>query len=84
MRHVAKKSIWIQKFLNKLLLKQVVKMMKMLDDNETSLILTKDLDSRNCIQHINVIYHHIQGLVKDGKLGTEWISSSFMLAYGLK
>ena len=41
----------------------------MLDNNETSFTLTKNPKSQNRTKHINVIYHHIQRLVKDGELG---------------
>ena len=57
--------------------------MKMLDDNETSLILTKDSKSQNRTKHINVMNHHIRKLVEDEKLTIEWIESSIILADGL-
>ena len=41
----------------------------MLGDNKTSLTLTKNLESQNQTKHIDVIYHHIQRLIKDGELG---------------
>lgn len=40
--------------------------MKILGDNENTLI--KDPESQNQTKHINVIYHQVWKLVKDGKL----------------
>lgn len=57
--------------------------MKMLDDNQTSFILTRNPKSQNQTKHIDVIYHHVRGLVEDGKLTINWIESSKMLADGL-
>ena len=83
MSHRARESIWIQRLLNQLLPKQAIKRIEILGDNETSLILTRNLESQNCIKHIDVIYHHIQELVENRKLAIKWISSSNMLADGL-
>ena len=69
MSYRVRKEVWVQKFLNKLLPKQAVKSMHMLSDNETSFTLTKNLESQNQTKHIDVMYHHLRGLVKDGELG---------------
>lgn len=42
--------------------------MEMLEDNEMSLTLMNDPKSQNCTKHIDVMHHHIQGLIEDGKL----------------
>lgn len=55
----------------------------MLGDNETSCILTKDLKSKNCTKHIDVMHHYLQGLVEEEELGIKWISSLSMFANGL-
>lgn len=83
MSHGAKEGIWIQRLLNKLLPKQAIRKMEMLGDNEMSLMLTRNLASQNCTKHIDVMHHHLQGLVEDGELGIEWISSLLMLADSL-
>lgn len=57
--------------------------MKMFSDNKTSLILTKDPENQNFIKHIDIIYHHVCGLVEDGELDIKWILSSKILADGL-
>lgn len=54
-----REKINICQLLNKLLLKQVVKKIKILRDNKTSLTLTKDSKSQNYTKHIDVIYHYI-------------------------
>ena len=41
----------------------------MLGNNKTSFILSKDSESQNRTQYIDIIHHHILGLVEDGKLG---------------
>lgn len=79
MSHGVKEGVWIRHFLNKLLPEQVVRRMKMLDDNKTSLTLTKDPESQNCNKHIDVMHHHIQELVEKRELRIEWIPSSLML-----
>lgn len=61
----------MQKFLDELFYDQTVRKMKMLVDNETSLTLTKNLENKNKIKHINVMYHHIQGLIHNEELGIE-------------
>lgn len=40
----------------------------MLGDNETSLTLAKDPESQNRSKHIDVMHHHIRGLVEEGEL----------------
>lgn len=79
----AREAVWIQQFLNELLPDQAVREMRMLKDNKTSLTLTRDPESQNRTKHIDVIHHHVQGLMKDGKLIIDWIASSAMLADGL-
>ena len=83
MSHRMREEVWIQRFLNKLFLKQAIKKMKMLRDNKTNHTLTRDLENQNRTKHINMIYYHIQGLVEDRELRIEWISSASMLADGL-
>lgn len=43
----------------------------------------RDLESQNRTKHIDMIYHHIQKLVKNRELAIKWISSSNMLTDGL-
>lgn len=57
--------------------------MRMLGDNETSLTLTRDPESQNRTKHIDVMHHHVRGLVEDKELAIDWIASSAMLADGL-
>ena len=57
--------------------------MKMLDNNKTSLTLIRDSKSENQTKHIDVIYHYIRGLGKDGELPIEWIKGSVIYADGL-
>ena len=83
MSHGAREGVWIRRFLNELLPEQAVRRMEMLGDNETSLTLTRDPESQNRTKHIDVIHHHVRGLVEDGELAIEWIESSAVLADGL-
>ena len=57
--------------------------MKMLGDNETSLTLTRDLESQNRTKHIDVMHYHVYRLVEDGEILVEWMSSIDMLANSL-
>lgn len=59
MNYSIREGIWIQKFLNKLLLKQVIRRIKMFGGKEKCLMLTKDLESQKYTKYINVIYHYI-------------------------
>lgn len=68
MSHGARKSIWISRFLNELLLEQAIKRIEILGNNEISLILIKNLESQNHTKHINIIYYQIQRLVKEREL----------------
>lgn len=43
----------------------------MLGDNETSLILTRDLESQNYTKYIDVMYYYVQKLIENGELGIE-------------
>lgn len=61
----------MRRFLNELLLDQVIRKMKMFEDNKTSFTLTKDPKSQNTMRHINVIYHHIGQSVDDEELGVK-------------
>lgn len=55
----------------------------MLGNNEMSLILTRDPKSQNRTKHINIMYHHVRGLIEDGELSIDWIESFAILADGL-
>lgn len=57
--HDARKNVWILTFLNKLLPKQAVKRIKVLEDNKKSLILTKNSKSQNRTKYVDVMYHNI-------------------------
>ena len=52
----------------------------MLGDSETSLTLTRDSEGQNRTKHIDVIHHHIYGLVENGKISIKWILSIDILA----
>ena len=79
----AREDVWIRRLLNELLLNKAIREIKMLGNNEISFILTRDPESQNRTKHINVIHHHIRGLVEDGEILIKWISSTDMLADGL-
>ena len=83
MRKIASEGISMCRLLNELLLESVLKEMKRHDDNKTSLTVTQDPESQNCIKHIDVIYYHIQELVKNVELAIEWIFSLNILTNGL-
>ena len=68
MSHRVRESVWIQRLLNKVLPEQAFRRMEMLDYNETSFTLTRDPESQNRTKHIDVMYHHVQKLVKNGEL----------------
>lgn len=69
--HEAKKGVWIGRFLNKLLSKQSIRKIEMLNSNKTNLMFTRDLKSQNCTKHMNIMHHHVQVLVEDEKLKIE-------------
>lgn len=54
----------------------------MLGNNKISFTLTKDPKSQNCTKHINIMHHHVQGLVEEGELKIKWIPSLSILADG--
>lgn len=57
--------------------------MNMLEDNEMSLILTKDPKSQNRIKYINVIYYHVRKLVEKKELLMKQIPNAKMLVNSL-
>lgn len=68
MNNRAREKVWIRRFLNKLLLEQAFKKIKMLSNNKKSLILTKNPENQNLIKHIDVMHHHMQSLVEKREL----------------
>ena len=79
----AREGVWIRQLLNELLPNEAIREMMILGDNETSLLLTRDPESQNRTKHIDVMHHHVHGLVEDGEISIEWISSTDILADGL-
>lgn len=78
-----KEKILARRFLNKLFSEQVLKKIKMPNDNKTSFTLIKNPKSQNYTEHINVMYYHIEGLIKQKKLKIKQISNLSILANGL-
>ena len=64
----AREGVWIRRLLNELLPNKVVREMKILGDNETSLTLKRDPESQNRRKRIDMMYHHIHRLVEDRKI----------------
>lgn len=79
----AKKDMWIRQLLKKLPRKEAIKQMMILSNNKISLILTRDLENQNLTKYIDVMLHHVRGLVENEQLIIDWIESSKMLADGL-
>lgn len=57
--------------------------MKMLGDNETNFILTKDFKSRNCTKHINVMHHYVRRMIEDREISIKQILNSDILTNNL-
>ena len=68
MSQEARKVICIRQLLNELLPESAVREMKMLGDNKTSLILTRDPESQNYTKNIDVIHYHVKELLENGEL----------------
>lgn len=75
--------MWIWQFLNELLPEDIIKKIKVLGDNKISLTLARNLESQNHIKHINVIHHHVCGIIEDKKLEIKLILSSKILVDSL-
>lgn len=56
-----KEGLWIRRFLNELMPKDAFRVIDLLGDNETT--LTKDPESQNRTKHVDVMHHHVRGLV---------------------
>ena len=80
--HVARKSVWIQRFFNELSIAEPIGACILHGDNETSIILTKNAESQLRTKHINMQYHYIRELVADKKVVIRWICSASILANG--
>lgn len=68
MKQSNKEVVLIRQRLNESLPKKVIKEIKMLANNKTNLILTKNLEDQNQIKNINIIYYHIYELIEYEKL----------------
>ena len=79
--YVARKKIWIKRFINKLLLKIIKLCLK--DNNKASLSLTKNPESQYQTKHIDVQHCYIWKLINDKKLNVKWILSAMILANGM-
>lgn len=52
-------------------------------DNEMSIALTKNAESKRRTKHIDVQNHYIRELIEEGELTVSWIPGSQMLADGM-
>lgn len=68
MSHKARKRVQIRRFLNKLLLKQAIRKMKILGDNKTSFILTRNSNNENRTKHIDRMHYYMQSLIEKREL----------------
>lgn len=68
LEHTAQESIWIRKFLNEPKMLDSVNTYTVNGDNETSIILTKNVESQSRTRHINLQHYYVRELVTDGKL----------------
>lgn len=76
--HGAREVVWIWRFINKIEL-DTVEYIILHRDNEMSIALTKNVESKHCTKHIDVQHYYIQKLVNKGKLTIKWILGSKML-----
>ena len=81
--HGAREGVWMRRFINELTPETPIRTLTLLGDNETSISLTKDVESQVRTKHIDVIHHHIRGLVEEEEICIKWIPGSSMLADGL-
>lgn len=64
-------------------MENIVRKIKILGNNEKSLILTKNPKSQNQTKHIDIMYCYICKLIENSKLAIDWIEKSTMLSDSL-
>lgn len=79
--HAAREGVWIKRFINELQLQ--VTGLSLKGDNEASLNLMKNPESRHRTKHIDVQHHYVRELVNDKELEIEWVPGAMMLADGM-
>lgn len=52
--HIARKAMWIKKFINEIRLKDTIESIILHSDNKISIVLTKNVESQYHMKHINV------------------------------
>lgn len=57
--HAVRESIWIRRFLNELKISEVIGACTLHGDNETSIILTNNVESQVRTKHIDVEHHYV-------------------------
>lgn len=77
--YVARETVWIRKFINKIGL-EAIKKLTLHGDNEMSIAPTKNAKSQYWTKHINVQHHYIRELVNKKEFIIKWIPRSKMLA----
>ncbi len=66
--HIARKAMWIKRFINKMQLEKAIKNLMLHGDNKMNIALTKNMESQHYIRHIGVQHHYIRELVNEGEL----------------
>lgn len=77
-RQVARKVVWIRKFINKMKL-EIVENFTLYVNNEINIALIKNAKSQHQIKYMDVHHHYISKLVNKKKLTIKWISESRIL-----
>lgn len=67
LRHVARKAVWIRRFINKMKL-EVIESLTLYGDNEMSIALTKNAESQYRTNHIDIQHHYIREIVNEREL----------------
>jgi hypothetical protein len=80
--HAAKEGLWLQSLITQLFgpIPDASHMTTLFSDNQTAIILAKDHQYHTCTKHINVRFHFIHWIVKDGKICLIYCPTNNMVA----
>ncbi len=74
-------GVWIKNLLDSLGLKEATQSaIKLMGDNQGSLILAEKNGNHSKSKHIQIRYHKIKDLVSDGTIALEWVATDAMVA----
>lgn len=80
LNNASKQAIWMKKFINNLQALDCIDTLPMLDNNTSSIKMTKNDEFHKQTKYINIQHHFIRELVEQNKIFIDYINMKNMLA----